>query len=182
MRWPAYFLLAYVAVGVQLGVGAFAPVRGVGPDLVLLVVVFVSLNAPRAEALVGGVLLGAMQDLVTLQPLGLFAFAYGLVAYGVSRSAEHVRRAHPLTHVALALFGGAVTGVVLVAHDCVRPAGPAVVSAGTVVARAVRIGPRTAAVSALYTTVLAPFVLGPLSRLHRFFGFDPARRRRGGRY
>ncbi len=181
MRWPAYFILAYVMLGLQLGVGAFAPVRGVGPDLVLLVVVFVGLNAPRAEAAMGGLLLGAMQDLVTLQPLGLFAFAYGLVAVGVSRSAEHVRRGHPLTHVAMALFGGVVTGVLLVAHDWVRPAGPAVVAGGAVVARAVRVGPRVAAVSAIYTAVLAPFVLVPLTRLNRLFGFDPSGRRRAGR-
>ena len=178
MRWPAYFLLAYVVLGVQLGVGPFAAVRGVGPDLVLLVVIFVALNAPLAEALVGGLLLGAMQDLVTLQPLGLFALAYGAVAWTVSRSAEHVRRGHPLTHLAFGLLGGGITGTVVVVHDWVHPAGPAVVVAGTVVARAVRIGPRTAAVSAVYTALLAPVVIGPLTRLHRLFGFDPVTRRR----
>ncbi len=178
MRWPAYFLLAYVMLGVQLGVGAFAPVRGVGPDLVLLVVVFVSLNAPRAEAMLGGLLLGAMQDLVTLQPLGLFAFAYGGLAWVVSRSAEHVRRGHPLTHVAFALLGGIGTGALMVVHDWLHPVAPAVVSGGAVVARAIRIGPRVAIVSALYTAALAPFVIGPLTRLNRLFGFDLGHRRR----
>jgi rod shape-determining protein MreD len=180
MRWPAYFLLGYVMLGVQLGVGAVAPVRGVGPDLMLLVVVFVALNAPPAEAMLGGVLLGAMQDLVTLQPFGLFAFAYGGVGWLVGRSAEHVRRGHPLTHVAFALLGGGITGALLVAHDWFRPAGPAVVSAGGVVARAVRIGPRTALVSMLYTALLAPFVIGPLTRLYHLIGIDPPHRRRGG--
>ena len=182
MRWPAYFLLAYVMLGVQLGTGAFTGVRGVGPDLMLLVVVFVALNAPPAEAMLGGLLLGAMQDLVTLQPMGLFAFAYGGVAWATGRSAEHVRRGHPLTHVAFALLGGLATGVLVVVHDWVRPAGPAVVTAGTAVARAVRIGPRTALVSAVYTAVLAPVVIGPLTRLNTVFGFDPAHRRRGRSY
>ena len=177
MRWPAYFLLAYLMLGVQLGVGAFAPVRGVGPDLVLLVVVFVSLHAPPAEAMLGGLVLGAMQDLVTLQPLGLFAFAYGLLAWFVSRSAQYVRRGHPLTHVAFALAGGVGTGVLMVVHDWVHPIAPAVMTGGVVVARAVRIGPRVAAVSAVYTALLAPFVIGPLTRLNHLFGFDHHRRR-----
>ena len=181
MRWPAYFLLAYLTIGVQLGVGGVAPVRGVGPDLVLLAVVFVSLNAPPADAMVGGVVLGAMQDLVTLQPFGLFAFAYGGVAWLVGRSAEHVRRGHPLTHVAFGLLGGVVTGVVLVVHDWVRPVGPAVVSAGEVVVRTVRIGPRTVAVSAIYSALLAPVVIGLLTRMQRLFGFEPGHRRRSGR-
>ena len=168
MRWPAYFLLAYVMVGVQIGVGAYAQVRGVGPDLVLLVVVFVALHAPRAEAVVGGLLLGGMQDLVTLQPLGLFAAAYGLTAAAVTRAAPDVRRGHPLTHVAMALGGGAITGVLLVVHDHVHPG-----------SAAARVGPRVAAVSALYTAVLAPFVIGPLDRLNRLFGFGPPNRRRG---
>jgi rod shape-determining protein MreD len=168
MRWPAYFVLAYVCIGVQLGVGAYATVRGVGPDLVLLAVVFVALHAPRAEAMVGGLLLGAMQDLVTVQPLGLFAFAYGLTAAVLSRWATEVRRGHPLTHVAMALGGGIITGTLLVVHDWVHPAGAGV-----------RIGPRTAVVSGLYTAVLAPIVIGPLDRLHRLFGFDTGSRRRG---
>jgi rod shape-determining protein MreD len=179
MRWPAYFSLAYVMLGVQLGVGAFAPVRGVGPDLVLIVVVFVALFAPRAEAMLGGVMLGAMQDLVTLQPLGLFAFAYGAVAWGVSRSAEFVRRGHPLTHLSFTLIGGIGTGVLMVVHDWIHPVGPAVFAGGTMVVRAIRIGPRTAAVSAVYTALLAPFLIGPLVRLNHLFGFDHIRRRRG---
>ena len=104
---------------------------------------------------------------MTLQPLGLFAFAYGATAAVVARSAEFVRRGHPLTHVAMALAGGAITGVLLVAHDWVHPGG----ATG-------RIGPRAAAVSAVYTAVLAPVVIGPLDRLHHLFGFDPPGRRR----
>ena len=178
MRWPAYLALAYAAVGVQVGVGGLLTVRGVGPDLPLLVVVFASLYARPGEAMFAGLMTGLMQDMATVQPLGLFAFAYGATAAVVSRGAAVVRRGHPLAHVAAALVGGAVTGVLLVTHDWVRPAGPAVVSAGTVVARAVRIGPRTVLVSTLYTAVLAPIVVGPLGRAYRAFGFDPPNRRR----
>ena len=178
MRWPAYFVLAYVAVGVQVGGGAAAAVGGVGPDLPLLVVVLAALNAPPAEAMYGGLLIGAMQDLVTAQPLGLFALAYGATAAVVGRAAEHVRRGHPLTHVAFGLVGGGIVGVLLVVHDFFHPAGAAVVRDGVVVAPAVRVGVRVAFVSALYTAVLAPVVIGPLMRLHRLFGFDSPRRRR----
>lgn len=176
MRWSAIFLLAYVALGVQLGAGAFAPVRGVTPDLMLVIVVFVAFNAGRSQAALAGVLLGAMQDLVTLQPFGLYAFAYGAVAWSATRATDLVRRGHPLTHLAFVLAGGLMTGVILVVHDGFRPTVPAVVSGGAVV-RAVRIGPRVVIVSAVYSAMLAPFIIGPLMRLNRLFGFDAGHRR-----
>ena len=50
MRWPAYFILVYVAVGLQIGVGDYLRVGSARPDLVLLAVIFIAVNAPRDPA------------------------------------------------------------------------------------------------------------------------------------
>src|SRR5690554_3436804 len=106
MRWLTYFILAYVALGVQIGTSGFLRYQGAGPNFVLLAAIFIAINAPRDSALLGCFVLGAMQDLVTQQSLGLYAFSYGLVAMFVVSTQNLVYRAHPLTHFSLALVGG----------------------------------------------------------------------------
>jgi rod shape-determining protein MreD len=178
LRWLSFFILVYLMLGIQLGIGAYAQFRGVAPNLLLLVVVFISLNAPRAEAMFGSFLLGMLQDLVTLQPLGMFAFSYGLVALLVSWAAEFVRPGHPLTHVCFVFAGGCVTSLVLMTHQLIHPIGPAVMHQGVMV-HALRLGPRVLAVSTVYSTLLAPVILGILGRMRIFFGFQQNQRRRG---
>ncbi len=177
MRWIPFLILAYVMLGVQLGVGAFVSFRGVSPNLLLLVVIFISLHARREEAMLGSFLLGAIQDLVSIQPIGLFAFSYGLVAVLVCWSVESVRRTHPLTHLSLTFIGGSIMGMVLIVHDYFRPVGPAGNVGGTVL-HAVRIGPRVIAVSVIYTTLLSPFVIGLLQLANPLFAFESSNRRR----
>src|SRR5580704_2075808 len=116
MRWASYFILAYLILGVQLGMAAHVQYRGSGPNLALLVVVFISLNAPMDEAFLGSFLLGALQDLVTLEPMGLYAFSYGLVALLVARVAQVAHREHPLTQFFVTLAGGIITGFLLWIH------------------------------------------------------------------
>jgi rod shape-determining protein MreD len=176
MRWLSYFILAYIMLGMQLGLGGHLQYRGAGPNLVLLVVVFISLNAPRDEALLGSFLLGAMQDLVTLQPMGLYAFSYGLVAMFISTVAQLAYREHPLTQFFMALMGGMMTGIVLLIHGWIYPVGPARMENGVLV-HAVRLGPRVIAVSIGYTALLAPIVLGILQRMKGMFGFESPRRK-----
>jgi len=175
LRWLAYFILAYLMLGIQLGIGSYVSFRGVSPNLLLLVVVYISLNAPREEALLGSFLLGALQDLITLQPMGLFAFSYGIVALLVCWLADSVRRTHPLTHLSLTFMCAMVVGVLLLIHDLIRPV--AMLYGGTVV-QAIRIGPRIVAVSAIYTTLLSPFVIFLLQQSNRLLAFDPNSRRR----
>src|SRR5215213_9217449 len=85
MRWPAFFILVYVAVGLQIGMGDFVRIGGSGarPDLVMLAVIFIAIHAPRDAALLGAFGIGLVQDLVSLSPLGLYALAYALVAIHV---------------------------------------------------------------------------------------------------
>lgn len=177
LRWFIYFILAYLILGIQLGIVPFVGFRGVSPNLVPLLVIFICLNAPRGEALLASFFIGAMQDLISLQPLGLFAFSYGVVALLVCWLAESVRPAHPLTHLSLAFMATMVVGMLLLLHDLIRPVLPAAVYGGTVV-KALRIGPRVVAVSAIYTTLLSPLVIFLLQQSNRLFALDPRRRHR----
>src|SRR5688572_31370133 len=99
MRWASYFILAYLALGIQIGAGEFLRVGGAKPDLVLLAVIYIAINAPREAALGGAFGMGLMVDLVGLGPLGLYAFAYGLVAMFVVSMQEVVYREHPMAHL-----------------------------------------------------------------------------------
>ena len=53
MRWLSWFILAYLALGLQSGLGSYIAWEGVPPNLVLIAVIFVALNAPREPALLG---------------------------------------------------------------------------------------------------------------------------------
>lgn len=167
MRWVSYFILAYIAVGVQFALSGFVEIKGAAPNLVLLVVIFLAVNGGREPVLLGSFLLGLMQDLLTLHPLGTWAVTYSLVAIFVLSTQEIVYREHPLTHFSLALTGGILCGVVLTVHGWIYPLlhGKGAGHGGGV----------AAFTSAIYTAVLAPVVLGVLQRMKRAFAF----RRRG---
>lgn len=176
MRWFAYFILAYLILGLQLGLGAHMQFRGAAPNLVLLVVVFISLNAPRDEAMLGSLLLGAMQDLVTLQPMGLYALSYGLVAMLITSAGQLTFREHPLTQVVMTLLGGAITAIILVLHGWIHPLSSAR-HEGDLLIRSVHQSPRLLLVSLFYTALLAPILLGLLQRMQWMFSFQPTRRK-----
>src|SRR3954453_7167871 len=116
MRWVSYFILAYIAVGVQFALSGFVEIKGAAPNLVLLVVIFLAVNGGREPVLLGSFLLGLMQDLLTLHPMGTWAVTYSLVAMFVLSTQEIVYREHPLTHFSLALTGGILCGIVLTVH------------------------------------------------------------------
>ena len=176
MRWLSYILLAYVAVALQIGLSPFVEYRGAAPNLVLLAVIFIAVNAPRDPALLGCFILGLLQDLVSHQQPGLFALSYGLVAWFVVSTQQVVYREHPLTHFSLALAGGLMTSAVLVVHGYVHPASPRVQHNGHILP-AIRVSVTVSLIGVLYTAVLAPFVLGALQRMKGIFGFQPGRRK-----
>ena len=176
MRLLAYFILAYLALGLQLGLGHYANLGAATPNLVLLAVIFIAANAPRDAALLGAFSLGLMQDLLGLGPPGLYAVAYGLVALVVLRTQHSVYRDHPLTQFTVALVAGLIVALVVTTHGWVRPAGPQVVENGLTIA-AVRAPVGRLFVSAVYTAVLAPPVLWLLARTRRGFAFRTARAR-----
>ncbi len=164
MRWFPVLLLAYITIGIQAGISGEVRIHGFGPNLGLLVIVFVALSAPREPALLACVLIGGMQDLATQQAPGLYALSYGIVGYFVVGLQNVVYREHPLTHATLVLIGGIISGSVIWIHGRV-------------------LGPRVSITlllgTALYTAILAPPVLIMLQRSRRVFGMHAQRRGRG---
>jgi rod shape-determining protein MreD len=169
MNWLAFAILSYVALGVQVALRGFVEVGGAGPNFVLLVVVFLAINGTRDQSLIGSFVLGLMQDLLTLHPIGTWAVAYALVAVFVFSTQEIVYRDHPLTHFSLALLGGILCGVVLTLHAWLYPMihGNGSTQGGVV---AGFFG------GALYTAILAPILIGPLQRMKALFGFRRLRK------
>ena len=170
MKWFPFFILAYVALGIQFGLSGYAMVWQARPNFVLVAVIFVAMNATRNSALIGCLLLGLMQDAITQQaPPGLAAFSYGAIAILIINTREVVDRDHFLTHISLAILGGLIYAVIAALHGWLyygyiranlkpmRPAG----------------GPLF--VGALYSGILAPLVMMLLRRTKRTFGFRPAR-------
>src|SRR4051812_20250433 len=98
MRWFPYFILAYLVLGLQVGLGDYISYAGATPNLVLLAVIFIAINARRDAGLLACLLLGMMHDLLSHQTPGLFALGYGLVGLVVTGSTQVVYREHPLTH------------------------------------------------------------------------------------
>lgn len=153
----AFFILSYVTVALQSGLTPFLRVGSSEPSLALLAMVFITINAQRQAALLGAFILGAMLDLATRQPFGLFALSYGLAALAVVWAARSVHRDHPLTHFFCALLAGAITAMTLLAHARMRHE--------SLTASAAFAG-------VLYTALLAPFLIGPLQKAKRLFSFQ----------
>ena len=186
MRWLTYFILAYLALGLQVGLGDYVSYLGATPNLVLLAGIFIAINAPRDAALLGCFALGVMHDLLTQQQPGLFAFAYGLVGLTVAGTHHVVYREHPLTHFSMALAGGVVVAAVVLLHGWIHPPGPAVTrwvggTGAEVTLAAVRPSPATEFTRLLYTAAVAPIALGLLQRIKRAFAFQPPRRKLANR-
>jgi rod shape-determining protein MreD len=177
MRWISWFILAYLALGLQTGLEGFSQVRGASVNLVLLAAVFIGLSAPRNAALLGCFGLGLLQDLTTRQPLGLFAISYGLVALLLNPAQQAVNRDHPLTQFSATLFGGLMTATVLLVHDYFRPAAGRIVTEGGAVLPAVHLSVTNLLAGSLYTALLAPIALWILARVRRGFAFTPQRRK-----
>ena len=178
MRWFAYFILAYFAIALQVGLSPYIQYKNAAPNLVLLAAVFIALNAPRDAALLGCFCLGVLQDLVTQQQPGLYALSYGVMGMVVFSAHQVVYREHPLTHFSLALVGGVITAAVLLLHGWVHPPSPKVpAGGGSPALQAIRLSPATEITRAAYTAVLAPLVLGALQRVTKVFSFQPQRRK-----
>ena len=177
MRWLSYILLAYIAVGLQIGLAPFVAYKGAAPNLVLLAVVFIAVNAPKDAALLGCFLLGFLQDLVTQQQPGLFAFSYGLVeALLIVSTQQVVYKDHPLTHFSLALAAAFITASVILLHGWLRPPAPKMIEGRMI--RGLRPSATIELTRVLYTAILAPIVLGVLRKAKGIFGFQPSRRNR----
>jgi rod shape-determining protein MreD len=178
MRWITYFILAYVALGLQTGIARAMDFHGASPNLVLLAVIFIAINAPRDAALLGCFILGVGQDLSSQGTMGLYAISYGLVAMFIISTQNAVYREHPLTHFTLAFIGGLMTAFVLGFHEWVRPSSPREYAGQSL--PVVRFALMPLFYTALYSAVLAPILIGILQKSKKVFRFQSARRRTAG--
>jgi rod shape-determining protein MreD len=77
MRWPGFLIVAYLVVLIQTTLGRILtvddfPLGAVGPDFMVLLAVFIALNARSVtEAMLGGWVLGLLVDLTTAGGAGL---------------------------------------------------------------------------------------------------------------
>jgi rod shape-determining protein MreD len=164
MRWIPFAILAYFAIAFQMALSGFINWGEAAPNLVLPVVVFVAVNARRQDALLAAFILGALQDLFSQHPPGLFAFSYGLVGLFVVGTQPAVYRDHPLTHFFVTLAGGLLTGAVIVFNEWSYP-----------ILHQISDAPRPAiarvVAGVLYSALLAPLLLWGLVRIKGVFGF-----------
>src|SRR5689334_18943058 len=121
MRWLPFVILAYLALGLQLGLSGYVTLYGANPNLVLLLAIFVAGHAQRDEGLLACFLLGGVQDLLSEGPWGVNALAYTLVGLFVIATQELVYGDHFLTHFTRALIGSWITAVVLLIHGWFYP-------------------------------------------------------------
>jgi rod shape-determining protein MreD len=161
MRWLSFFVLAYVALGLQNGLAGAIEWKSATPNFVLIAVVFIAINAPRDAALLGAFILGVLHDMTSQGVLGLLALSYALTAAMILPIARGLHRRHPATHFALVLAGGIVTAIIVSLHEWIRPA-----------TEGVRPPVSPLFYSAVYSAILAPFLLALLQRMTRFFVFQ----------
>ena len=176
MRFLPFFILAYIALGIQSGLAGYGTLYQSRPNLALLVVIFIAVNANRDAALLGCFLLGLTQDLLTGQsPLGLNAVSYGLIGMLVINTQEVVYSDHFLTHISLGLLGGLVYALLIYGHGWIYYS---LIHSSL---KSARPSAMPLVAGAFYTAALAPFVLAILRRIKRVFGFRPLRSHGNGR-
>jgi hypothetical protein len=136
---------------------------GAGPDLVLLLSVFVALRAPWGVHPFFHLGLGTFSDLFAVPRPGLRGFTYMLVALAIERLNPGYRRRNPLVLGALAALAGLCVEMVYVAVAAAYrwPAGPHA---------AVAVGLK----SALLTGLAGLLLCWPANLAARAFGWPAA--------
>src|SRR5205823_9856644 len=164
MRWISYFILAYLIIAVQMALAGYLRWGQASPNLVLPAAVFIAINARREHALIGAFGLGFLQDLFTQHPLGLYAFAYGLVGLFVVGTQPAVYRDHPLTHFFVTLLASMLVALVVLFNNWAYP---------ILHSHSAQLSQPVLAIfsSALYTAAIAPILMCILGRTKHLFGF-----------
>lgn len=172
MRWVGFLILLAIVAVLQSTVVSWIRIQRIGPDLVFLLALFYLLHAEPLDALIAAWLAGLTLDLFSEVRLGTFAFSFGLVGLALVRLRQLVFRDHPVTQLFLALVGCELIQVVARSVTAVLEPrlswGPTDVLLG-------------ALYTALYTAVLAPYVLWLMLRLRGLLGLRPPSRLRARR-
>ena len=177
MNWFVFILGAWVCFGLEL---ALKPVldagsQGVHPSMVVPLLVFIAINAPRKPTLWAAILLGAVMDLLspipavdggTLTIIGPHALGYLLGVHFVLAVRGMLIRRNPLTMIVISILVMMIAQIVVVAVFSARDLGASSIvwDAGDQL--------RARFFSSLYTGVSALllsfvfFALGPVFGFH----------------
>lgn len=156
MNFVVMVILAYVVLAVQSGLGAYIAIGNTTPNLLMPVVIFIALYAPREPALMGVFILGLMQDVLSQEPLGVHPLVFAAVAAATRITQPAIHREHWVTHLVLGAAGGVLQGVIVWLVGLRMPPKP---SFGVLM------------ISAAYTAVLTPIILRALIGMKRAFSF-----------
>jgi rod shape-determining protein MreD len=163
MRWFPFLLLAYMVVAVQL---ALRGALGWGvwtPNLVFLLVIFVGMHALLEPAMIAGLLLGFMHDVIASHGIGTYTLAYAVVA-GIAVQLRGIMYSdHVVTHVMMPFALGLGMLLYLLFRQWVRNLyypfdHPETFGAGMA--------------SLIVTCLLAVPMIGVLRHFRRTFAFD----------
>ncbi|MGN6505256.1 MAG: rod shape-determining protein MreD [Tepidisphaeraceae bacterium] len=157
MRWLPFILLAYLMLGLQIGLAGIARFGSGEINFVLIAAAFIAINAQRTAALPACFALGLLHDLVGIGPIGTYALAYSLVALTVAGTDRALSVEHPFTHVVVTFVGGVITGLTVWCvgfgkYGIHTPLGPQLLTA-------------------VYTAIVAWPSLWVLTRMRRVFRF-----------
>jgi len=83
-RHVLFAVAAAVALLVSSELALSLPLAGLGPDLLILVVVAFGIGERPRTAATAGFVAGLVRDLLLTTPTGLSAFAYAVTAYGAT--------------------------------------------------------------------------------------------------
>jgi cell shape-determining protein MreD len=134
MRWIPFLLLAWVFLGLEIGLRSAMPFGegGVAPSFALILTVYVAMGATQAHALWAAILLGACVDLASrrvltgaggptdLTILGPSVLGFALSAQFTLTMRGVVFRKNPIALAFLAALGSVVCAVLVVALLSVR--------------------------------------------------------------
>lgn len=176
MNWLVFILIAWVCFGLEM---ALLPVfdagsEGVHPSMVVPLLVFVAMNAPRKPTLWSAILLGVVMDLLSPIPgvnggtftvIGPHALGYLLGVHFVMTVRGMLIRRNPLTMVVMSIIVMLIAQIVVVAIFAARGLGDhsLVWSASDGLGRGL--------FSSLYTGVSALLLSFVFFALGPFFGF-----------
>jgi rod shape-determining protein MreD len=99
VRWFWIFLVAFCLLVLDVGVSVRLRGLGGGPDLMLLLVLFLALYGPLEDAPLSGWLVGISKDAASAGTFGLFAVLYMGLAFFVSRIRADIFTEYNKAHI-----------------------------------------------------------------------------------
>lgn len=171
MRRLSFVILLAMVLALQSVVAPRVQLWGSRPDWLLILVVFLAMHAPTADAVVVAWIIGLAADLMSIEHTGLLAISYSLVALLVAFLRESLFRYRPLTHFMITLAVGIPLRLawLIYCRTLYGPMGAIVLNLAT-----------HCLWGAAYTAAWAPLLQGILLRLSRPLGLKGPRYNHAG--